>query len=434
MTKVVLSGADNPTWRLMLEDLSVPAVGFDVGGILTRKGEKYLIADKVGPDTEVWVNGSVKDGSTDDATDFWRVVNDNADRIHRVIEYSGVNPEVRERLRFGSDIQDKIIPVWQPSDGAEVLERLAVAYPTIAMPRTALKNRRGAAATSLDGLRLRGVKILVTGAGLSDLSDGRVDIALTSAWTLPRRYGEAVVFTGTQVTRCPPQDASYEPELLHKSKVSPEWREDFDDLCRLAALSCLEIQTIEPSLPVSSELGVQEDKPDIEGVTYSPAVLPLTRRPAKPLPIVSQERQLLVCNRCTLAAVCPEATPNAECAFEIPATLKTREDVDHMFRTLLEIQAKRVLWGAFAEQVRGGEHDESVGKELDRYMRMSKSVKDIQDENSYTDLHIRTKNVEQKINPLASIFGADMTAEMDALDEPIDARAALEEVSDKGPR
>lgn len=424
---VILAGADNPTWRQMLVAVKAPAVAFDAAGILRRKGEVYDIAEKVAGDTEVWVDGSVKDGDLESAEAFWEVVAHNVERVTTVIEYGGVDFDTRERLRLSQPpaVRAKTIPLWQPHDGLEALEHLAASCNTIAIPRAAMRNRRGPGAR-IAGLRMQGARIVLTGAGLGDVGSDIADVLITAAWTVPRRYGEAVVASGEKLVRVPAADATYGAYELTQADISGDgWRDDLDLLCRLAAVTVMRA-THEPLRPSAAHLPVATGEAALDTPRRPTSVLPLIRRDATPFPVTNGSRALMVCNSCVLSTRCPEATPDAECAYEIPAQLRTQEDVQTMMNTLLEVQAKRALFGAFAEQIQGGERDEGVGQEIDRWMRMVKTIREINDDSSYVDLRVRQRGTG---NPLAAIFGGEVSEQMAELDEPIDAAPAINAIA-----
>lgn len=108
------------------------------------------------------------------------------------------------------------------------------------------------------------------------------------------------------------------------------------------------------------------------------------------LPIISVEGQedgngtilgvgsARMCDSCSISEVCPGYVAQSTCAYNIPVEIKTREQWETASTVILETQFKRVLHGAFAEQVDGGDLTPRVGQEMDRFFKMLGSIKDLE--------------------------------------------------------
>lgn len=70
------------------------------------------------------------------------------------------------------------------------------------------------------------------------------------------------------------------------------------------------------------------------------------------------------CDNCYLAPRCPAMKPGAECAYEIPVELKTKDQLMALIRAMLEMQSSRVMFAAFAEELEGQGMDPQLSKEI----------------------------------------------------------------------
>jgi hypothetical protein len=113
-------------------------------------------------------------------------------------------------------------------------------------------------------------------------------------------------------------------------------------------------------------------------------------RPRTLLPIISIEEQIegngtvlgagsaRMCDSCSISEVCPGYKAQSVCVYNIPVEIKSREQWEQASTVILETQFKRVMHGAFAEQVDGGDLTPRVGQEMDRFFKMLGSIKDLE--------------------------------------------------------
>jgi hypothetical protein len=80
-----------------------------------------------------------------------------------------------------------------------------------------------------------------------------------------------------------------------------------------------------------------------------------------------------VCDSCSLSNVCPAFQAHNACKFKMPVQIRTREQLAALTEAMLEIQAGRVFFASFGEEVQGYP-DPNVGKELDRFMKLAKDA------------------------------------------------------------
>ena len=96
--------------------------------------------------------------------------------------------------------------------------------------------------------------------------------------------------------------------------------------------------------------------------------------------VKSRSDSLRICDTCFLAAKCPMFEENSTCAYDIPITVRTKDQAQSLMDTLVEIQAQRVLFMKMAEDAEGGHADPILSGEMDRLMKMMKSKHEMEQE------------------------------------------------------
>jgi hypothetical protein len=96
------------------------------------------------------------------------------------------------------------------------------------------------------------------------------------------------------------------------------------------------------------------------------------------VPVMSRA-VLRQCSSCSLAAVCPLFNPGDDCHYSIPIEIRNRDQLMGTLSSLLEVQGQRIAFARFSEELQGGYPDANLSLELDRFMRMTLSFKEIQD-------------------------------------------------------
>jgi hypothetical protein len=98
------------------------------------------------------------------------------------------------------------------------------------------------------------------------------------------------------------------------------------------------------------------------------------------VPIIkSNSTSLRVCNTCFVKDNCPAFKPDNACAFNLPVELKTKEQYKAFINAFLEMQGQRVAFAKFTEDLNGGYPDPNVGQEMDRFFKMLKTIKELDD-------------------------------------------------------
>lgn len=107
-------------------------------------------------------------------------------------------------------------------------------------------------------------------------------------------------------------------------------------------------------------------------------------------------------HNCYLAARCPEYNPGALCAFNLSAEIDTPEALVSSLTSVLGVQFARVMFARAGEEADGSLADPIVSEEMDRYLKMVQTIKEIQSDSSF--LEIKVKGAGQP-GLLATIMG-----------------------------
>jgi hypothetical protein len=121
----------------------------------------------------------------------------------------------------------------------------------------------------------------------------------------------------------------------------------------------------------------------------------------------SQKGSLRQCDTCFVAQNCPAFKPASTCGFNLPIEVKTPDQLKQLNTALLEMQAQRVAFMRFAEELNGGYADPNVSLEMDRYFKMLESIKKLDETKEFIQITAQ-RNAGQGV--LSAIFGDRVTA------------------------
>jgi len=123
----------------------------------------------------------------------------------------------------------------------------------------------------------------------------------------------------------------------------------------------------------------------------------------KDVPLMrSNSTSLRMCDTCFVASNCPAFKPANTCAFNLPVEVKTKEQLVSLLNAIIEMQAQRVAFARFSEELNGGYPDPNTGQEMDRLLKLVKNAKDLQDTSSFIKMTVEAKNGG---GVLSQIFG-----------------------------
>jgi hypothetical protein len=118
--------------------------------------------------------------------------------------------------------------------------------------------------------------------------------------------------------------------------------------------------------------------------------------------ITSQEVSLRVCDTCFVASNCPAFKPSSTCAFKLPVSIKTKDQLKALINAVIEMQGQRVAFMRFSEEMNGGYADPNVSQEIDRLFKLIKTTKELDDSREFIRMTVERQG---SAGVLSSIFG-----------------------------
>lgn len=398
--------------------------------------------------------------------EFIDLVGANIEALHLVTEFDHLDLGVDQLWDLRHDVwhrlpPEKFLPVWHVEHGFDELVRLAETFAQLAVTREGLRDygHRIPALIKRYGVRVHGLAVssleVAASAGLASVS--------SSGWTSGKRHGDRVVWAHGKLLRYGKDHVErgieehaahleregFDLELLRAgdpgevTKLTVWSYESWADFVSRVGFAGLPSEGVTTSSPEPEPPSVE---PDAEKVATSPAEPGTSLVPEgegrKLLPLVGfvQRRthdehgepvvgppemrtsgtSARKCDTCYIKHLCPEATPGADCAFDIPVEIKSKEQLSAMLTGMLEIQTQRALFARYAEDLEGGYPSEKVSAELDRLVKMTHLVKEIQDNRDFMEIHVKARG---GAGVLSRLFGEDAGRQARELERPIGPEA-----------
>jgi hypothetical protein len=402
----------------------------------------------------------------DYAADYEEFIAMNYERIEGWVEFDsqvlGLPWITQQRAAFEKD--PKMWVVWHESYSTALLQKWAAEYENIAIPGTAVD-----AVTSLSAItrslvqkyhtKFHGLAV----AKPDNLRSIMFETASTLSWLSPMRRGETIVWDGSKLVRYP-KKMKAQARLRYKSVVEKAGldftkfiEDDTLEATRVAVWSYLQLEkTMDKDRPkfgvikggksdkladssddtlhtglmemggYLSDISAHEERKleRAEVVQRDPSEvisMPVFgyqmktvvenedgRDVLKDIPVVqSNTTSLRQCDTCFVAANCPAFKPQNTCAFNLPIEVKTPEQLKAMNTALLEMQAQRVAFMRFSEELNGGYADPNVSQEMDRYFKMLEAMKKLDEQKEFIQI---TGSRSTSGGVLSAIFGDKVQA------------------------
>jgi hypothetical protein len=128
-----------------------------------------------------------------------------------------------------------------------------------------------------------------------------------------------------------------------------------------------------------------------------------------------------ICDTCFLASKCPGFEPNATCLYNIPIEVKTKDQMEALQNSLIEIQSQRVLFMKMAEDLGGGYADPNLSSEMDRLQRMIKSKTDSSKDRFNMTVSMTSEAKSNAPSFMGNMFGSSVASKLRELDAPVNA-------------
>lgn len=388
----------------------------------------------------------------------------NESRLSGVIEFAppALGPEwtVAQRELY-ADLDERFWPVWNPDFGFRNLVDLTNEYQEIAVPGAEVLSNTAhqisghmRSATARNGILFHGLGV----SSPESLIQTPLATASTLSWTQGMRNGETIVWDGTRLVRYPARMKD-QARPRYKSVIEQAGldydailADDNKEVTRLAIWSYQQLEKdmdkkkpgnnpftviegggdvtnsddFELELSGNTDVDVTNRRSSVERLgnpapeprkaserAYLPSMKVSTKQIVERLedgtevlrdaPIIeSSSTSLRQCNTCFVAANCPAFKPDSECAFSLPVEIKTKEQLVSLLNAMIEMQASRVAFARFGEELNGGYPDPNVSQEVDRLFKMVERLKKMEENGDYTKLVIERRS---SAGALSSIFG-----------------------------
>ncbi len=452
MSKIVFMGSEVPSNKTILGQMNAKHVGFSFWGALKRglpTTKKFLLTDRFIDEVDIYVYPGIPSAAElndeemqDFLADYETFIADNLERItlFAEVQHPNLSKEavLNQRKTAWDDVDESKFAVVY-TDGS--LEELAVQYLNVYIP--------GEMAEVLAPICRKltaqhGTQFHVLGMAKPDLlRNSPYATTSTLSWLSPMMRGETIVWFGNQLHRYPKRmkeqarsryKASYEEAGLDFDKILA------DDAAEVSKLAVWSYQKLEEwTQKVSSELVTNSDgslpektsettptdvtnrgvelgkvkprNPDemrtlpVLGVEISRVIEPdeTGRDVIKDVPVLrSNSTSLRQCNTCFVKDNCPAFKPESTCAFNLPVEVKTKDQLKGLINSLLELQGQRVAFAKFAEDLNGGYPDPNVGLEMDRFFKMLKAIKELDESKEMMRVTLERNG---SAGVLSSLFG-----------------------------
>lgn len=471
MSKVIFGGVEIPSNRTLLEKSGVQNVMLNYWGLRKRglpKNKAYLIGEHFLPEMKVWVDSGATQADKaglslreleDYAAEYEEFIALNYDRIEGWVEFDsqvmGLPWIKQQRAAFEND--SKLWVVWHESYGLPVLNQWAEEYENIALPGATVD-----AVTALAGItrnlaqkhqtRFHGLAV----AKPDNIRSIPFTTTSTLSWLSPMRNGETIIWDGMKLVRYPKKmKAQARPRYKAMlDRAGLDFKKFVDDdtteATKVAVWSYLQLEgnmttNNNPFLSDNSddtlytglmEMGggssnnsgsemrkvernevVQRDPNEVVSMPvlgYQVKQVVENENGVDVLKdsvvVSSNVTSLRQCDTCFVASNCPAFKPQNTCAFSLPVEVKTPEQLRALNTAMLEMQAQRVMFMRFAEELNGGYADPNVSQEIDRYQKMLKNIKELDENKEFIQITAQ-RSAGQGV--LSAIFGDRVQAVKD---------------------
>ena len=442
MTQLFLAGAEQASHRNLLIECGVERFALNITNLVrSTKGRPWNVQEHL-PDDVQWVLYADTRTTWEEAEPF---VAQEPDLILGPLDWAG---------HFANS--DTYAPFWESSIEPGV-------HALLGLTDEVVKNQSQLRRILTDYPDSMLIAVTGTSKGVD-----RLDALVSSAWWSAQRYGETQVWSGTKLHRY---------AGARKAEVRPKHRADIErlgidyeaviaddpqEVCRLAVVSWLawegrhdEDRSRLVLLPSNEgyvdDVGMGSAHRSLGNHASSNGhgtVTPITRDREKILlPVLGTdtaesstydedgnetvERTITIrsvgdsmrrCNSCFLASRCPAYEANAVCAFKIPVEIKTKDQLQAVMRSVVEIQGQRVMFARFAEEIDGQGIDGTLSSEIDRLFKIIAAAKHINDTRAVLRLEMEAKG---NAGMLSRLFGASVGDQARALSVPVSSSEVM---------
>jgi len=116
----------------------------------------------------------------------------------------------------------------------------------------------------------------------------------------------------------------------------------------------------------------------------------------------------------------------SNCAYNIPVTIRTKDQMQALQNSLIDMQTQRVMFMKMAEDLEGGYADPNLSSELDRLQKMIK-IKTELEQDSFS-VKFEAKGTNGQAGIMSRLFGKEAGDSARALPQEISADRMIVEM------
>jgi len=427
--KLFMGGAEEPGWRRLLIDNGARHITLSFRHLHRRlpKTKPFILADRVPDGVEIFLDSAAHNAKRNEARehsltlldDYVSFIKTNLDRLTLFSEFDALDDMEwvqgqRERIWDGFP-RDQFMAVWHAAHGVDELRRLADHYSHVGIPRADITPGVVVLLRSLaDTAAFHAI-----GEADPDVLRHAFSSASTHSWLSATKFGETIVWQNNRLKRYPAkmkEQARRRHRMLFQGAgfdAAAIEHDDHDEVARFTIWSFLRLEEYLGShrgrstgdAPRMTPANVENGSVAVDGLPApmrnSRVTLPvLSGAPGKaPALLRAPVRR---CDACHVAATCPGFLGGAECAYDIPVEIKTKEQLLGLLQGVIEMQTQRVVFARFSEELEGGYPDANLSNEMDRLMRVIGQAKNIQDDRDFLEITMKS---HAQAGVLSRIFG-----------------------------
>lgn len=443
--KVFLAGGEKGSHRSLLLNNSVNRIAVNITHLAIPKTKEFHVPT-VFNGAEVLVYTSEGDEDINRYADFVRT---HADDLAYVIGRPDFD---------GEWLGDKHIPTWSDGEDLERLAWLCQRHGRVAISDKAINAKTLPRIRSLAG---RWDASLYGITSKPDIIEGLPwEAVIVGSWTSAIRYGETQVWDGHGLRRYPAQQKE-SSRKKHRADII-RLGIDFDaimedDVTAVGNLAITSWLQWEKATFRAYDLQIADDEDEImdadtpQMIDIAPDthvggivetkgagidIAPVTKRHDDErllLPVMGIEKIVSMgsqtlsdqgesieidptetpvvrynpnpvrqCDSCYLASRCPAFQEHSDCGYKLPVEVRSKDQLQAMLTALIEMQASRVLFARFAEELEGQGLDPALSAEMDRLFSLVDRFKNISDSRDMMRIEVEARG---NAGVLSRLFG-----------------------------
>ena len=350
---------------------------------------------------------------------YYEWVEQNIDNIEIYSEFDalqlGTGHIIEYRQSVTGVMRDKLLPIWREEWGFQELQRIVEQFGRVGLSQTQMNGRD--LVVTLNRMADSGVELHGLAMTKQDIMQAVKWTSVSStSWVSPQKYGATFVWSHNQLksySKDQKEQARRKERFVIESAgfdVDKILNDDPKELLRLSlwswsqfvdSINAKKARGVTTSMISPSDDFTENSDEEVGGVLepVRKTVSTVSRRDPSEMAVIpllafegkiekkrntttgeledvqidllrSRSDSMRLCDTCFLAAKCPMFEESSTCAYNIPITIRTKDQAQALMDTMVEMQAQRVLFMKMAEDAEGGHADPILSGEMDRLVKM----------------------------------------------------------------